>query len=192
MRIRSFGASSRRSRSAWPSRTACIVIGSLVVLFAVAVVRNVRRHDMLTEWRQSLESATKRPAWPEWSHEWPRLPETRQRRQQASQDLHGVYAYAATHREVLEKIPCYCGCARDGHRSNLNCFVSSFRQDGTPIWTDHSFSCPMCVHIAREVMLMMSQGLSINRVRLEIDTHYRDQGTPTDTPPVSDAASDER
>jgi hypothetical protein len=65
MRIRSFGTSSRRSRSAWPLRTACIVIGSLVVLFAVAVVQNVRRHDMLTEWRQSLETATNRPTGPQ-------------------------------------------------------------------------------------------------------------------------------
>ena len=192
MRIRSLGASSPHSHSAWPSRTACILIASLVVLFAVGIVRNVRRHDVLTEWRQSLESATNRPTWPEWSYEWPPLPETRRRRQQAPQDLHGVYAYAATHWEVLEKIPCYCGCARDGHRSNLSCFVSSFRQDGTPVWTDHSFSCPMCVHIAREVMLMTSQGLSVERVRLEIDTRYGDQGPRTDTPPVSDAASHQR
>ena len=104
------------------------------------------------------------------------------RRHQLPQDLRGAYAYAALNKDVLQHIPCYCGCVREGHRSNLNCFVSSFRADGTPIWTDHSFSCPMCVHIAREAMLMSSQGMSVQRVREEIEKRYRVLGEGTHTP----------
>ena len=154
------------------------------MFFIAAVVRNLGRHDSMTEWRQALETAAGRPPWPEWSPAWPPLPSPPQRRHQLPQDLHGAYAYAALHKEVLQHIPCYCGCGHEGHRSNLNCFVSGFRPDGTPIWTDHSFSCPMCVHIAREAMLMTSQGMPLQRVREEIDKRYRavGEGTPTPMP----------
>ena len=183
MRIRSFSRTMRRpSRSSWPARLAWAVIAVAAVFFIAAVVRNLRRHDSLTEWRQSLEVMAGRPAWPEWSAAWPPLPNPPRRRHQLPQDLHGAYAYAARHQEVLRHIPCYCGCVREGHRSNLNCFVSGFRPDGMPIWTDHSFSCPMCVHIAREAMLMSSQGMSVQRIREEIDRRYRVLGEGTRTP----------
>jgi hypothetical protein len=188
MRIRSFRPSSRRPESAWPSRLAWVVIGVAAVLFIVIAARNLRRQDALTEWRQGLEIAANRPAWPPWSNAWPPLPDPPRRRHQLPQELHGVYAYAATHPEVLSKIPCYCGCVREGHRSNLNCLVTGFRSDGTPIWTDHSFSCPMCVHIAREVMLMSARGLSVGRIREEIEAHYHDQGSPTNTPVPTEVA----
>lgn len=172
----------RPSRSPWPTRFAWLVIGIGAVFFIVAVVRNLSRHDSLTEWRQALEAAASRPAWPEWSASWPDLPTPPRRRHQLPQDLRGAYAYAALNKEVLQHIPCYCGCVREGHRSNLNCFVSEFRADGTPIWTDHSFSCPMCVHIAREAMLMSSQGMSVQRIREEIEKRYRVLGNRTPTP----------
>lgn len=185
MRIRSFRPRSRRSTSPWHSRLAWTAIIAVTVLFVVLIVRNLRRHDALTEWRQNLEAAVNSPAWPEWSSAWPPLPDPPRRRHQLPQDLRGVYAYAAANSEVLAKIPCYCGCVREGHGSNLNCFVSGFRADGAPIWTDHSYSCPMCVHIAREVMLMTSQGMPISRIRREIDARYREQGSPTNTPAVN-------
>ena len=188
MRMRSLSRTMRRrSRSSWPTRLAWMVIAVAAVFFVAAVARNLRRHDALTQWRQDLEVSAGRPAWPEWLAAWPPLPSPPQRRHQVPQDLHGVYAYAARHPEVLQHIPCYCGCVREGHRGNLNCFVTGFRADGAPIWTDHSFSCPMCVHIAREAMLMSLQGLSVDRIRGEIDGHYGDQGTPTDTPRANHA-----
>jgi len=177
----------RRSRSPWPTQLAWMVIAVAAVFFLTAVARNLRRHDSLTQWRQNLEVSAGRPAWPEWLAAWPPLPSPPQRRHQVPQDLHGVYAYAARHPEVLQHIPCYCGCVREGHRGNLNCFVTGFRADGAPIWTNHSFSCPMCVHIAREAMLMSLQGLSVDRIRDEIDAHYGDQGIPTDTPRTNHA-----
>lgn len=143
MRIRSFGPSSRRSISTRHSRLASAASVVMAVLLVVLIVRNLRRHDALTEWRHNLEAAADSPAWPEWSNDWPPLPDPPRRRHQLPQDLRGVYAYAARNSEVLAKIPSYCGCAREGHRSNLNCFVTGFRRDGTPIWTDHSYSCPM-------------------------------------------------
>lgn len=183
MGIRSFSRTTRRPpRSAWPVRLAWTVIAVVAVFFVVAAVRNLRRHDALTQWRQSLEAAAASPAWPEWSADWPPLPSPPPRRHPLPQDLRGPYSYAARNQEVLEHVPCYCGCVREGHRSNLNCFVNGFRPNGTPIWTDHSFSCEMCVHIAREAMLMSSQGISVQRIREEIDRRYRVLGDPTNTP----------
>lgn len=183
MRIRSFLRTMRQpSRSPWPSRLAWMVIAIMAVLFVAVAVRNLRRHDALTQWRQNLEAAAGSPAWPAWSPNWPPLPSPPARRHRLRQDLRGPYSYAARQKEVLQHVPCYCGCVREGHRSNLNCFVNGFRSDGTPIWTDHSFSCEMCVHIAREAMLMSSQGISVQRIREEIDRRYRVLGDPTNTP----------
>ena len=34
-----------------------------------------------------------------------------------------AYAYALGHPEVLQYIPCYCGCGNKGHTSNQDCFI---------------------------------------------------------------------
>ena len=185
VRIRSFTRDLRRpSRSPWPTRFAWTAVAAMALLIAVIIARNVSRHDALTRWRMELEVAAGRPDWPAWSAKWPELPVPERRRHDIPTDLHGPYAYAATHPAVLERIPCYCGCASEGHRSNLSCFVAGFRGDGTPIWTDHSFHCEMCVHIAREVMLMTSLGMPLVDVRAAIDQHYSTEShhRPTNTP----------
>jgi hypothetical protein len=185
MRIRSFVVGRRKRASAWWDRAALAVIAVVIAALAVIVVRNVRRHDALTRWRTALEVAAGNPSWPEWSPVWPALPEPRTRRHRVPQDLRGVYAYAATHAELLAKIPCFCGCAAEGHRSVLNCFVAGFRADGTPTWTDHSFDCEMCVHIAREVMLMESQGLRVDQIQAAIEGQYSHGHVRTPTPIAS-------
>lgn len=41
-----------------------------------------------------------------------------------------AYQFAVEHPEVLDYIPCYCGCyEEDGHTSNTNCFVDSVQGD---------------------------------------------------------------
>lgn len=187
MRIRSLSRTMRQpSRSPWPSRLAWAVIAIATVVFVIAAERNLRRHDALTAWRQGLETASGNPAWPEWSPDWPALPAPPPRRHQIPQDLHAD-AYAARPKQVLQHIPCYCGCVREGHASVLNCFVSGFRPGEAPVWTDHSFSCPMCVHIAREVMVMSSQQMSLRQIRQEIERQYGGVGDATHTPPPTDS-----
>lgn len=39
--------------------------------------------------------------------------------------VRAVYTFAAEHPEVLGYVPCYCGCERDGHRGNDDCFVAA-------------------------------------------------------------------
>lgn len=193
MRIRSFTRGlRRRDCSPWPTRVAWAVVGIATVVFLVVAVRNLRRHDALVQWRTGLEAAAGSPAWPEWSPTWPDLPVPR-RRHRMLVDLKGPYAYAASHREILDHIPCYCGCVAEGHRSNLNCYVTGFRANGTPVWTDHSFNCEMCVHIAREVMLMSLQGTSLSDIRTVIDRRYgHGAHRSTNTPLPSPAAGERR
>ncbi len=46
-----------------------------------------------------------------------------------------AYQFAVEHPEVLDYIPCYCGCYEEaGHESNKNCFVDEI--EGTTVQLD--------------------------------------------------------
>jgi hypothetical protein len=53
-------------------------------------------------------------------------------------DIHRLYAYAVEHGDEMQYIPCTCGCARFGHKSNRDCYVKSFNRDGTLTFTSHA------------------------------------------------------
>lgn len=47
-----------------------------------------------------------------------------------------AYQFAVAHPEVLDYMPCYCGCyEEDGHTSNTDCFVES--AEGTQVTLDN-------------------------------------------------------
>jgi hypothetical protein len=48
------------------------------------------------------------------------------------------YRFAVEHGNDLQYIPCFCGCARFGHRSNRDCYIKSFNKDGTITFTSHA------------------------------------------------------
>ncbi len=49
-----------------------------------------------------------------------------------------AYQFALANPEVLEVIPCYCGCGAE-HRSVKDCFVREVRPDGTVVFDDMGF-----------------------------------------------------
>jgi hypothetical protein len=53
-------------------------------------------------------------------------------------DLPRLYRYAVEHGEELQYIPCFCGCARFGHRSNRDCYIKSANADHTITFTSHA------------------------------------------------------
>ena len=53
-------------------------------------------------------------------------------------DIHRLYAYAVEHGDELRYIPCTCGCARFGHKSNRVCYIKSLNRDGTLTFTSHA------------------------------------------------------
>lgn len=147
-----------------------ITLAVALVLLVVAIGQSLHRHDLLMHWQQSLEAGAPAVSWPGWNESWPALP---RRRKAMAGDLRGPYAFAALNADRLRFIPCYCGCATEGHRSALACFVKGFTPRGAPIWSDHAFTCPICVNILRDVSLMTNRGMSLRAIRDAIDEHHR-------------------
>jgi hypothetical protein len=53
-------------------------------------------------------------------------------------DTRRLYQYAVDHGDELQYIPCTCGCVRVGHKSNRDCYIKSFNNDGTLTFTSHA------------------------------------------------------
>ena len=53
-----------------------------------------------------------------------------------------AYVFAARNPDVLEYVPCYCGCGNsDGHQSNVDCFVESRAPNGAVTeWDVHGMT----------------------------------------------------
>ncbi len=90
------------------------------------------------------------------------------------------YRIAKQMPDVLEKMPCYCGCNKgNNHHSLKECFI---RPDGA--YDDHASGCDVCVKEAVDASQWQQQGKSLAETRSLIDAKYQDYGQPTDTPPV--------
>ena len=182
---------SRKRRGPPISKRAAWILGIVVIALLVVAGQAMYRHDALTKWRQSLNEGGRRVEWPQWNPAWPQLPRptAKFRHRIVASDLSGPYAYAALNKDIVSSMPCYCGCRRIDHQSNLSCFVRDFTASGMPIWTDHAFTCPICVNIISDVSLLKRRGLSAFAIREAIDEHYGGWFRwPTRTPqPASDA-----
>lgn len=99
-----------------------------------------------------------------------------------------AYAYAAAHPEVLQWIPCYCGCAGMGHRSNLDCFFKPTSGDLARLqFEEHASGCQVCVDEALMAKQLTAQGQSLRAVRAAIDQAFGGgaaPGTSTELPPA--------
>ena len=179
---------SRRKR---PSRKPALWVMVLLVLCAIAITARVvvllRRDDALMAWQRSLQPEGERIEWPPWNPAWPSLPASPKPTRAVPIDVAGPAAFAVRNADAMRYIPCYCGACPPDHRSNLNCYVTGFRPDGTPMWTSHASTCPICVHVTRAVMLMVRQGRSLAQIREALDREYEraglDPSTSTPQPP---------
>ncbi|GLC88611.1 PCYCGC domain-containing protein [Lysinibacillus piscis] len=97
-----------------------------------------------------------------------------------------VYQVAGQSTDILQWIPCYCGCGESaGHKNNLNCFIQEKRKDGTIVWDDHGTRCLTCLEIAVQSAKMYQDGKSLKEIRTTIDNTYKEgyaKPTPTDMP----------
>lgn len=55
-----------------------------------------------------------------------------------SSKVEQAYQYAAAHPDVLQYIPCFCGCGNIGHRHNADCYVQERHADGRITFTSHA------------------------------------------------------
>lgn len=103
-----------------------------------------------------------------------------------SEDMKVIYADAAQNKELLEKIPCYCGCGESaGHKNNYDCFIYDNKKDGKVVWDDHGTKCGVCLEIAAQSISDLKAGKSIKEIRQSIDDKYKSgYAKPTPTPEV--------
>jgi len=58
--------------------------------------------------------------------------------QQLSPEVQEAYRFALANPDVLDKIPCYCGCGGVGHLDNRMCYVQSEAAAGQVVFDDHA------------------------------------------------------
>lgn len=54
-------------------------------------------------------------------------------------EVRAAYAFAPRRADLLQFVPCHCGCERRGHRSNLDCYIRE-RVAGQAVWDDQAFT----------------------------------------------------
>ncbi|VVB92966.1 Protein of uncharacterised function with PCYCGC motif protein [uncultured archaeon] len=95
-----------------------------------------------------------------------------------------AYTYATEHPDLLEQIPCYCGCGgHSGHRFLRDCFI---HDDWT--YDEHASFCDVCVGEAIKVQNYLASGKTLRETRDLIDQEYNSKypGQNTNTLPVRD------
>ncbi|PWA09696.1 hypothetical protein DCC39_12710 [Pueribacillus theae] len=103
-----------------------------------------------------------------------------------SDDMKMVYTAVAQHQDLLEQIPCYCGCGETvGHKDNYDCFIHENKEDGSVVWDDHATRCQACLDIAAESIVLFNEGKPVKDIRSIIDDKYKEgYAEPTPTPEV--------
>ena len=97
-----------------------------------------------------------------------------------------VYEFAARHPEVLQYMPCYCGCERVGHGGNHDCFVKRRAANGRIAeWDPHGIGCAVCLNVGYRAMTLFNQKKSVVEIRAVIDKEFGARypsATPTPKP----------
>lgn len=99
--------------------------------------------------------------------------------QEAPVRVQEAYQFAQMNQDVLEHIPCYCGCGAMGHTSNYSCFIAETKADGTVVYDEHALGCGICVDIAHDTMRLLAQDKDVDTIFAEIDNTYARFGPPT-------------
>lgn len=103
-----------------------------------------------------------------------------------SEDMKTIYLAVAQNQELLEKIPCYCGCGEEvNHKNNYDCFIHENKKSGEVVWDDHGTKCGVCLEIAAQSILDLNTGMTIKEIRTKVDKAYKNgYAKPTPTPEV--------
>jgi hypothetical protein len=51
--------------------------------------------------------------------------------QTAPTSVQEAYRFAVANANLLKQMPCYCGCGKVPHTSNMDCYVKAFKPDGS-------------------------------------------------------------
>lgn len=93
-----------------------------------------------------------------------------------------AYRYALERPDVIQWMPCYCGCEAMDHRSNLDCFLRSRMAGGAVAFEEHASFCDICIETALLAKQRLAEGRSLAEIRAEVDATWGGAGVPgTDT-----------
>lgn len=92
-----------------------------------------------------------------------------------------AYQFAAANPEVMQQVPCYCGCGDMGHSSNYACYIGGNNADGTLVFDTHALGCSICVDITMDTMRLLKEGKSVAEIKAYIDQTYAQYG-PSNMP----------
>lgn len=101
--------------------------------------------------------------------------------QSAPMSVQAAYQFNAANPDIMQDIPCYCGCDDIGHTSNYDCYVSDVDASGKITFDNHALGCSICVDITQDVMRMLRDGKSPQDARAYIDATYSKYG-PSNIP----------
>lgn len=92
-----------------------------------------------------------------------------------------AYRFAAANPDVLEQLPCYCGCGAMGHTSNYACYVAGRDEAGQLQFDSHALGCGICVDITADAMRLLKEGRTVAEIRTYVDATYSKYG-PSNMP----------
>jgi len=101
--------------------------------------------------------------------------------QSAPVTVQQAYQFAVANPEVLQQLPCYCGCGAVGHKSNYACYISGVDESGAVAFDAHALGCSICVDITQDAMRLLDQGKSVPEIRAYVDDTYAKFG-PSNMP----------
>ncbi|MEW6206632.1 MAG: PCYCGC motif-containing (lipo)protein [Chloroflexota bacterium] len=88
-----------------------------------------------------------------------------------------AYQFNTANPDIMQDIPCYCGCGDIGHTSNYDCYVSDVDANGKITFDNHALGCSICVDITQDVMRMLNDGKSPQDARAYVDATYSKYGS---------------
>jgi hypothetical protein len=106
-----------------------------------------------------------------WDPRWPPLPYGLTPSRPIA-TIREAYAFAVRRPDVLQYMPCYCGCEREGHKSNHSCFLQEGSTKANPQWDSHGYTCPICLDVAHEASQRTAAGESPQAIRTAIAAKY--------------------
>ena len=155
--LRPTGTGGRRGRPSrgrhWRELSGLIVVVAVALVVSASWFIRARRQAAATRPPERHADVVELPPSPDiiWDEKWPRLVVTGIPARPL-EEIRAAYAFAARRPDVLQSLPCYCGCKRQGHAGNEACYVTSRTVNGMPRWTDHAVTCAICVDITYEAI----------------------------------------
>jgi hypothetical protein len=101
--------------------------------------------------------------------------------QSANARTQEAYAFAIARPDVVDWMPCYCGCGAMDHRNNTDCYMKP-RTEGAPVvFDEHASFCEICVDITLVAKSMSAEGKTLLEIRARVDGMYGNAAPGTDT-----------